>query len=174
MTLLFYIVFNIFFLFFFIKKKKDLHILEILLYWLAASYLFQNYSALCYMNFKNLIIPDKLSYELSHFINRIILYPLVMVSFLQFHQILSTKIKKFLLLLSYVLFLTGLEWLEDFFGILKHVNWQIWWSFSFWVSALCVLLWFKYAFRKILFKGRLKLWMLILIGTNGFSLSLLQ
>jgi hypothetical protein len=156
MILLFYIVFNIFFLFFFIKKKKDLHILEILLYWLAASYLFQNYSALCYMNFKTLIIPDKLSYELSHFINRIILYPLVMVSFLQLHQITSTKIKKIFLLLSYVLLLTCLEWIEDFFGILNHVNWQIWWSFSFWVSALCVLLGFKYAFRKILFKGRLK------------------
>ncbi|ANX12418.1 hypothetical protein ABE41_010390 [Fictibacillus arsenicus] len=157
MTLLFYIVLNIFFLVFFIKKKKNLHILEILLYWLAASYFFQNYSALCYMNFKTLIIPDKLSYELSHFINRIILYPLLMVSFLHFHLNSSTKIKKILLLLSYILLLTGLEWLEDFFGVLNHVNWQIWWSFSFWVLSLCVLLGLKYAFRKVLYKGRIKL-----------------
>lgn len=60
MILLSYIVLNLIVLFLFIKKKKNLHILEILIYWMVASYLFQNLSALCYMNFKTLLIPEKL------------------------------------------------------------------------------------------------------------------
>jgi hypothetical protein len=157
MILLFYIVLNLIAVVLFIRIKKKLHVLEIIVYWLVASYLFQNFSALCYMNFKTIIIPDKLSYELSHFINRIILYPLLMVSFLHFFLISNTKIKKIILLLSFILLLTGLEWLEDFFGVLNHIEWQLWWSFSIWLLAMLILLGCLKAFRKVLYKGRLNL-----------------
>lgn len=157
MVLLFYVVLNIIAVIFFTKIEKKLHILEIIVYWLIASYLFQNFSALCYMNFKTLIIPDQLTYEFTHFINRIILYPMLMVSFLHFFRILNTKIKKLILLISFILLLTGLEWLEDFFGVLIHVKWQLWWSFSFWLLALLVLLGCMKVFCKTLYKGRLHL-----------------
>jgi hypothetical protein len=154
MILLFYLMLNLIVLFLFIKKKKkNLHILEILVYWMVASYLFQNFSALCYMNFKTLIIPNELSFEFAHFLNRIILFPMLMVTFLHYFLTLWSQLKKVLLLITFILLFVGLEWLSDFLGVIKHVHWQLWWSFSFWLTALLVLISFMKFFRKILYKG---------------------
>ncbi|MGG1677890.1 hypothetical protein ACIFOT_19310 [Neobacillus sp. NRS-1170] len=153
MTIIFYAVLNVLALYFFIKKKKNLHILEILVYWMISSYLFQNFSALCYMNFKTIIIPDQLSYAFAHFINRIVLIPLLMVTFLHFFLTTSSNLKKLLLMIIFIILFSGLEWLADFLGVFKHVHWQLWWSFSFWFACLLVLIGFMKFFRKILFKG---------------------
>lgn len=157
MILFFYVVLNMIAVFLFIKKKKTLHILEIIVHWMVASYVFQNFSALCYMNFKTLIIPDRLSYELTHVLNRIVLYPVLMVTFLHYLLIFRTYLKKLLLMISFMFLFVGLEWLEDFLGVLIHAHWRIWWSFSFWSAALLVLIGFMKLFREFLFKGELDL-----------------
>jgi len=153
MILVFFIVLNTILFSLFIIKKKRLHILEILVYWLIATYLYQNFSALCYMNFKTLIIPDKLTFELSHFVNRIILFPLFMVTFLHYYLVFNTTLKRILLTGSFIILLSGLEWLSDYLGVLIHVNWQIWWSPSFWLAVLMVLIGVMTLFRKMLRKG---------------------
>lgn len=158
MILLCYILINVVAIFLFIKKKKNLHILEIIIYWMVSSYFFQNLSALCYMNFKTFIIPDKLSYELSHFFNRTILYPILMVTFLHIYIRLLTNLKKLLLTIIFIFLLAGVEWLEHFSGVLLHVNWQIWWSFTYWMVTLLTLIGFMKFFRKFLYKGGLNAW----------------
>lgn len=137
----------------FIIKRKRLHILEIIVYWLIATYIYQNFSALCFMNFKTLIIHDRLTFELSHFVNRIILFPILMVTFLHYYLVLITTFKRILLTGSFIILLSGFEWLSDYVGVLIHVNWQIWWSLSFWLAALMVLIGFMTLFRKMLRKG---------------------
>ena len=47
MILSIYLLLNGIALLFFIKKRKNLHILEITAYWFLASYIAQNFSALC-------------------------------------------------------------------------------------------------------------------------------
>jgi hypothetical protein len=153
MVLFFYIVLNVLAIFLFIKKKKMLHILEIIVYWMISTYLYQNFSAICFMNFKTLIVPEKLSLEFSHFLNRTILFPIIMVIFLHFYLILTTNWKKFLLFGSFVFFLTGLEYLSDLLGVLIHKHWRVWWSFAYWVATLSVLLVCMRVFRRILYKG---------------------
>ncbi|WP_026565693.1 hypothetical protein [Bacillus sp. UNC41MFS5] len=153
MVLFFYIVLNVLALFLFIRKKKMLHILEVIVYWTVSSYLYQNFSALCYMNFKTLIIPENLSYEFSHDLNRIILFPILMVIFLHFFLILTTLLRKLLLMISFIILLTGMEYLADYLGVLIHIHWRIWWSVSIWMFDLCVLIVFMQWFRRILYKG---------------------
>jgi hypothetical protein len=153
MVFTYFIVLNIIGVILFIKMKKDLHILEIVVYWLAASYLFQNLSAFCYMNLKTLIIPEKLGYELSHFLNRTVLYPIIMVTFLQYFLILKSIMRKLLLILFFISFLTGMEYIEHYSGVLIHVHWKLWWSFAFWLAALLILIGFMKVFRRILYKG---------------------
>lgn len=153
MVLLFYIALNILVIFLFFKVKKNLDILEIIVYWMVASYVFQNFSALCYMNLKTLIVPEQLSYELAHFLNRIVLFPVVMVAFLNFFQALYQNYKRLLLLLCFIFILAGLELLAHYSGVLIHVNWRVWWSFSYWLSALLILIGFMKLFRKFLYKG---------------------
>jgi hypothetical protein len=149
----FFIFLNIIGVFLFIKIKKNLHILEIFVYWLVASYLFQNLSAFCYMNLKTLIIPDKLSFELSHFLNRTVIYPIIMVTFLHYFLMLKRNIRKLLLSIFFISVLVGMEYIEHFSGVLIHVHWKLWWSFTFWLAALLVLIGFMKIFRRILYKG---------------------
>lgn len=154
MVLIFYIILNIIALFLFVKKKKtNLHILEILVYWMVASYLFQNFSAICFMNYKTLIIPDKINYQLAHVLNRLVLFPLIMVSFLYFFLFASSFLKKFLLIVGFTLLLAGMEWAADLLRVLIHENWHIWWTFVFWLGALFILIGFMKFFRRILYKG---------------------
>ncbi|WP_442598436.1 hypothetical protein [Neobacillus sp. D3-1R] len=153
MILFFYIILNVMVIILFSKMKKYLHSLEILVYWLISSYVFQNFSAFCYMNFKTIDIPEVFSLEFAHFINRIILYPALMVAFLQYFLMLSSRFKKLLFIISSVLLLTGLEWLSDFLGVIKHIHWHFWWSPVFWLAGLLFLISFMTIFRKLLFKG---------------------
>lgn len=144
---------NLFIFYFFLKVKKNLHILEIIVYWLVGSYLFQNFSALCFMNFKTIIIPNRLTYELSHFLNRTVLYPVIMVIFLKFFLIVNNRLKKLFLILGFVTLLSGLEWLSDVLGVMLHVHWQVWWSLTFWLVALLMLIVFMKIFQRLLYKG---------------------
>jgi hypothetical protein len=153
MVFFIYLVMNGLGLLFFIKKKKQLHILEIIAYWFVASYLAQNFSALCYMNFKTLMIPEKLSFELSHFLSRTTLYPLIMVLFLDYYLTRNTIIKKTFLMIAVVAILTSIEWFNHYLGVLIHKNWQFWWSPSIWFGGLIVLIGFMEIFRRILFRG---------------------
>jgi len=153
MVLFFYIVLNVLAIFLFIKKKKMLHILEIIVYWMISTYLYQNFSAICFMNFKTLIVPQKVSLEFSHFINRTTLFPIIMVTFLHYFLISTKTWRKILLFISFTLLLAGFEYLAEALGILIHKNWRVWWSFAFWVGSLSVLLVCMRVFRRILYKG---------------------
>jgi hypothetical protein len=155
MIITYFILLNIIGVFLFIKTKKNLHIIEIFVYWLVSSYLFQNLSALCYMNFNTLIIPEKLSFELSHFLNRTVIYPIFMVTFLHYFLTLKSIIKKLLLFIYFISLLVGIEYIEHLSGVLIHVHWKLWWSFTFWLAALLVLIGFMKFFRRILYKGEL-------------------
>ncbi|MBS8263930.1 hypothetical protein DYI25_05715 [Mesobacillus boroniphilus] len=153
MVLFIYILMNGIAIIFFMRKKKQLHILEIIAYWFLASYVAQNFSALFYMNFKNLYIPEKLSFEFSHFISRINLYPLIMVLFLDYYLTANNLVKKFLLMTVFVAILTNIEWLNHFLGVLIHRNWQLWWSPAIWFSGLLLLIGFMKIFRILLYRG---------------------
>ncbi len=153
MILFFYVILNGTALFLFTKIKKRLHILEIAVYWMLASYFLQNFSALCLLNFKTIIIPDRQSYEFAGYLNRSILYPVLMVTYLHVFLIISSSLIKFFLFIFSVFLLTGLEWLADYVGIFSHVQWQIWWSFLFWSTALTGLMAIMKFFRLKLYRG---------------------
>lgn len=153
MILIFYFALNVISIILFISLKKKLHVLESFVYWMLSSYLYQNFSAICYMNFKTLYIPDNLQNELSHFLNRTILFPLIMVTFLHFFLTVSSRLKKLIVMITFLFILLGFEWLADSFGVLIHRNWRTWWSFTYWIVTLLVLISFMKIFRKLLYKG---------------------
>lgn len=153
MVFLIYLFMNATVFIIFLKKQKTLHILEIITYWMLASYIAQNFSALCYMNFKTLHIPEKLSYEFSHFMSRTVLYPMIHVIFLDYYLKTNTWVKKIILMLIFVTILTSIEWFNHFLGVLIHVNWQFWWSPAIWFAGMILLIGFMKIFRIILFRG---------------------
>lgn len=134
--------------------KKNLHALEILSYWLVSTILFQNYSAWFFMNFQFAVIPNVPSLEMVNFINRTVLYPILGVTFLNQYVILSSTGKRLRIIFGYMALLNGMEWLEDRLGVYKHTYWKFWWSLTFWLAFLLILIGFMKIFRKKLLKRR--------------------
>jgi hypothetical protein len=154
-VLIMYVLFNLFFnLLFFKFQKKNLHVLEILTYWFVTTFLFQNYSAFFFMNLKYFIVPEDLSLEMAHFINRTVLYPIVAILFLNRFVLLRSIPVKFAAILLQMLIFAGLEWLEHTSGVLMHIpEWQVWWSVLYWLLFLLMSTGFQKYFRMKLTKG---------------------
>jgi hypothetical protein len=150
-----YVIFNLALaavLLFFKYGRQNLHTLEVFTYWLIGALLAQNYSAFTNLNFKLFEVPDILSLEMTHFLNRIVLVPVVFVWFLNSYVTGSSFIKKLVLVSSTVCVLVGLEWLEDGLGVLIHNNWRLWWSFAAWSTSTLLTIGFMKIFRKKLIR----------------------
>lgn len=155
MIFTFYLLINIIVIFSFFKHQtKHLCKLELLLYWMIGSLFFQNYSAFNYMNLKTIIIPEVLSLEMVHFMNRILLFPVLIVWFLNQFSSVSQRGKKLALVVSFVFILFGLEWLAENLGVLNHKAefWKLW-SLSFWITAILLSIGAMNIFRRKLIKG---------------------
>ncbi len=138
---------------FFRFERNSLHVLEILTYWLAATVLFQNYSAFFTMNINYMVVPERLSLELAHLLNRIVLYPVFALIYLNRYATAAGSSDRSLWTLGAILFFAGLEWLADWTGVLRHMpEWQLWWSFAWWCLFTLVLLAVYHAFRTQLTK----------------------
>lgn len=153
MIFIFYLFLNLLILaYFFYWQKKHLHSLEIFVLWLAGSMLFQNYSALFFMNFKYFVIPNVLSIEITHFMNRVVLIPIITIIFLNQLIIIKSLIQRIVCTFIFVFLLTGMENLAVYLGVLKHVNWRIMWSIGFWFIYTLILIFIMGIFRKRLAK----------------------
>jgi hypothetical protein len=139
-------------IFFFKFQKKHLHPLEVLVIWMVSSMLYQNYSALFFMNFKNFIIPNVFSLEITHLMNRTVLIPIITIIFLNRYIVIRSFYQRMIFTLFFILFLTGIEKSADFLGVLKHFHWKLWWSIGFWFIYTLLLILIMGIFRKILVK----------------------
>jgi hypothetical protein len=114
-------------------QSKHLHVLEIFVVWCAGSLIIQNYFALQTMNFHSSRIPDIMSLELANLFHRTILYPVVILLFLnRYSAALSYGMKIWIALLDTAVF-TGLEWLTGRLGVFIRVTWPLWGSAFFWL-----------------------------------------
>lgn len=149
-----YVLLNVLTVLYFFKfQKKRFHVLEIVTYWMTSIILVQNYSALLIMNFQFTEIPDIVSFELTDLMNRTILYPLLILMFLNRYIALTSPLKKIAFPLGYMWIVAGMEWLDDGLGIHRHKHWKFWWSLSVWLAILLISIGFMWIFRNILKKG---------------------
>lgn len=137
---------------FFKFQRKNIHPIEIVTCWFVSTILFQNYSAFFVMNMKYFKIPEILSLELSHFLNRTVLIPMVTLIFINFYITKSKVGQKIIIFVSFFLLLGGVEFMEHFLGVLLHHNWKLLWSFAFWIIYLQLIIIFMKYFRKKLIR----------------------
>jgi hypothetical protein len=133
---------------FFKYSKKNLHVLEILTYWMVSSLLVQNYSALNSMNFKTFIIPDVITLEIAHFLNRTLLIPCMFLWFINSYIVITTFEKKLIFIIGFVFILVGMEWFQDWSGVFKHNHWRLWWSYTAWLISVLILIGFTKFFHR--------------------------
>jgi hypothetical protein len=142
---------------YFIKyQRKYLHSLEIFFYWCAASLLIQNLSAIETMNIKNAVIPDAITYELSHVLIRIVLYPIVTLFYLNKIAAAASWMKQTWPVIAYSALLLALEWISDWLGVFRHMKPYLVWSGVFWVAYLMIMMGIMKLFRRTFYRGYLQ------------------
>jgi len=153
MVLLFYIALNLVFVYLLVKyRSKRMHPLELFVNGLFGSFLVQNYNAINSMNFKTFVIPDVLSLEFAHVLNRFVLFPVSVLYMLTLLLTVQSLSKKLLIVVCFECIFVGLEWLEDWQGVLIHQHWRLWWSFAVWLVIMAISCSMMIIFRKILRK----------------------
>lgn len=149
MVLIFYLVVNAGLVLSFWKlQRKRLHVLEQFLYGCLSSLVVQNYSAIQSMNYKSSIVPDVLSLEMAHLLNRTVLYPVITLLFLNRYAAGKSTGTKLVLLIGYTSWFTGMEWLSNRLGVFIHVYWKVAWSAAFWLLYLLLFMGIMKGFRK--------------------------
>jgi hypothetical protein len=138
---------------FFIFGKKELHILEITAYFFFAGIPVQNLSALLCLDLGWITISSTQSLEWAEVINRSVLIPILVVWFLSLFIHTFSYYKKIFYLLFFTCILTGIEYLSEWLGLLKHVHWKFWWSFALNAGLLLIAIPFMVFFRSYFYKG---------------------
>lgn len=140
---------------FFLNRRKHLHPLDIIFCWIVGTLLVQNYSALNTMNFRYFVIPDRLDLELAHFLNRIVLVPIIFIWFLNGWVGAASLRGKIAAAAGAVAVLFGVESGMVLSGVLSYNGWKPWWSMAVWTGAVVVATAAMKGFRSIrMKKGR--------------------
>ncbi|MBD2868209.1 hypothetical protein [Paenibacillus arenilitoris] len=140
---------------FFTIRRKRLHPVEIFLYWCLSSLIFQNYSAIQTMNIKSSIVPDEWSPAFAHLLNRIMLYPVISLLFLNGYCAIKSRGTKVIYFLGWAAAATSVEWLSSIMGVFVHVWLKIGWSAAFWLFHNGALIGVMYMTRLALFRRRM-------------------
>lgn len=138
---------------FFKFYKRHLSPIEILLYWCISSLLVQNYSAIQTMNLRSSFVPDELGPGLAHLLNRTVLYPILSLIWLNQYCASQSARAKWIGILGYVTFMTGLEWLAGMMNVFVHRWWNISWSAAFWLLHFFLLIAIMKVIRHKLYNG---------------------
>lgn len=139
----------------FLKRRPYLAPVEV-----AAVYLF---STILYMVTTAVlsiteIVPELLrtstEYRLMPYVilNRIMVYPMLLTLFVNWVQGKRSWMVRAALYVAGIGVLTGIEWINDFFDILIHVKWTLFYSLILWAVMLLLpvgfALWFQFLRRK--------------------------
>ncbi|OZM56388.1 hypothetical protein CIB95_11470 [Lottiidibacillus patelloidae] len=118
--------------------KRNLHSLEILVYWCISAIVIQNISAILFLKFELIKLSEIASLNWADVINRTVLVPILTITILNYYVTLQSLLKKLVLISIYVTILTGIEWLSEWTNLFFHADsWQLWWSFA--LNALVIV-----------------------------------
>lgn len=149
MILSVFIFIMIFLLIVFCNYKKRLHLFEILFIWMTVWLVTHSVSSILIVNLELLSLSESQSDFWTHFFKRLLLYPLIIIIFFDFYLKIRNRIGKIALLTFNICFMSSLEFLFIFLGVLKNKKFYIHHSLVEWTVTvvLTYILWIWYRNR---------------------------
>jgi hypothetical protein len=125
--------------------KKRLHLFEIIFIWLIVWLVTHSVSTIITINLGYLKISEQPKHFWLHLYNRIILYPLIIVWFIDIQSRFKYK-AKIIIIFSIIILLTLVEHISIWKGVLINKNWNVWYSLIEWIFTFVFvyLSWFWY------------------------------
>jgi len=136
----------------FCVTSKELHLFEILFLWLTVCLISQTISWILIVNLDLLSVANGRSYFILHAIEKIIIDPLVTITFFDWSKRISHETWKYVFFALTPFALMLIEYIYIWAGVLEKKHWNIGYSFIEWVFLIAVAyrLWQQY--RKKLVK----------------------
>ena len=136
----------------YVYTKKNMNLVEILLYWFWTSILGEDYMSIIYNNLKLIRPYSKLEVFWNTMCFHLLLHPIAMIWFLHFYLRCTRRWTQLLLIVFMVLFLSSLQLLRERFGEIDLSSWNMWWSLILWflfiVATLAVMKGFRWIKRR--------------------------
>jgi hypothetical protein len=129
--------------------RRSLHPIEILCCLLFVSILGQEFFVIVYLNLKLIEASDSKIHFLLVALNRLILIPIIVAWFISKYWSIDNLFKKALLTFTFTLFLTGVEYVGDWLGLITHTaHWNAWWTLLEWLGIVLLTVLFSGYLRK--------------------------
>ncbi|ALC88910.1 hypothetical protein AM500_03170 [Bacillus sp. FJAT-18017] len=135
----------------FCNYKKILHLYEILFIWMTVWLITHSVSSILIINLELISLSNDKSDFWTHFFKRLLLYPLIIIIFFDLYLRIKNKIGKVTILIINICFMSSLEFLFIFLGVLKNKNFNLnhslmEWSFTI---LLTYILWLWYRKKRL-------------------------
>lgn len=142
----------IFLLIVFCNYKKRLHLFEILFIWMTVWLVTHSASSILIVNLKLLSLSENQSDFWTHFLKRFLLYPLIIIIFFDYYLEIRDRIGKIALLIFNICFMSSLEFLFIFLGVLKNEKFYVHHSLVEWTVTvvLTYILWIWYRNQRLM------------------------
>src|SRR3954449_8687985 len=122
----------------FCVTSKELHLFEIIFLWFTISLLSQTVSWMLIVNLELLKVANGQSYFILHAIEKIIIDPLVTITFFDWSKRISHETRKYVFLVLTPFALILIEYIYIWSGVLEKKHWNIGYSFIEWVFLIAV------------------------------------
>lgn len=145
---------SILMIFYSMKPKKGLHLMEILFCWMTALFFYAHYVTVLS---ENLILLDTIDTRLdlvwSFFIFKIMFIPILVIWCIDLTLSTHGYWIRWFVFFMFILILTGAEYVAVWLQIFHYlIHWKLWWSMIAWTFLLfCVfflLKWFRHILKK--------------------------
>ena len=136
----------------FCVTSKELHLFEILFLWFTVCLISQTISWMLIVNLDLLSVANGRSYFILHAIEKIIIDPLVTITFFDLSRRVSHATWKYVFLVLTPIILMLIEYIYIWTGVLEKKHWNIGYSFIEWVFIVTVAYWLWHLYRKKLGK----------------------
>lgn len=135
----------------FCVTSRRIHLFEIFFLWLIITLLIQSLSWIILVNLEWITVSTKLGKYWSHFSNRLILCPLIIIYFFDFSVAIQKNVPRYSFLFLAVLILTLVDYGLMFLGILHNHDWKVGYSVVEWIFTIAISYFFWQWYRRKFF-----------------------
>jgi hypothetical protein len=134
----------------FLCIRKKLYPLENIFLWFEIVFILVTYFDVQTLNYKHIDFPSNIYKVLTIRCLELSVFPIVIITCINFIQFSFNKVSKIFLNFLTVLILISLEYLLEYLTFLEHHNWTVFNSYIFWQIIILISYFCQKTFNKIL------------------------
>lgn len=136
----------------FTLKEKRLHPFETFFLWMVLSIFIHTFVSLFSLNWKLISLPNQLINYWAFVLLQVTFYPLMIIWGFDHYLRLRSRTKKLIMFMVLISLIVGVEYFSKLLGVIKHVRWTLFSSYTEWFLIILLTFISWSWFRNILYQ----------------------